>query len=200
MRVKRIAIAGGIGAGKTTVTDRLAASGWPVIDADVIARVVVEPGRPAWRALRDAFGDAVLGAGGEIDRSFLADVAFHDATALRRLNHITHGPIGEEIARQLDLATGRAVFIAIPLLRAEHRDVLHLDEVWMVLSTPETALARLVATRGYTEEEARARLATQMDNEERLALADRVVWNEGTLADLSAGLDDLLNEAGLRGR
>ena len=89
--MKRVAIAGGIGAGKSTVTDRLTTLGFSVVDADVIARHVVEQGEPAWRALVDAFGSAVLTPEGDIDRKFLADVVFHDASALRRLNHITHG-------------------------------------------------------------------------------------------------------------
>ena len=97
--MKRVALAGGIGAGKSAVAEHLTTRGWPVVDADVIARRVVEPGKPAWRALRDAFGTAVLNGDGEIDRAFLAEIVFHDASALRRLNHITHRYIGEELAR-----------------------------------------------------------------------------------------------------
>jgi dephospho-CoA kinase len=198
--VRRIAIAGGIGAGKSVVTDRLASLGWPVVDADLIAREVVEPGRPAWRALRDAFGDAVLASDGSIDRGFVADVVFHDPTALRRLNQITHGPIGVEMLRQMDAASGRAVFLALPLFRPEHRDALRLDEVWAVLAPPDTANARLVDQRGFTDEQARARLAAQMDNEERARVVDRVLWNDGTIEELYAALDALLAEAGLGGR
>jgi dephospho-CoA kinase len=197
--VKRIAIAGGIGAGKSAVTARLVALGWPVVDADTIARHVSASGTPAWRALRDAFGDAVLDTDGEIDRPFLADVVFHDASALARLNRITHGPIGLEILRQLDATTGAAAFAAIPLFRPEHRELLSLNSVWAVQVKPETAIERLCRQRGYAEEDARARSAVQMTNEERAALVDRVLWNEGTLEELYDEIDGALRDEGLAG-
>jgi dephospho-CoA kinase len=195
--VKTVAIAGGIGAGKTVLAERLTTLGWPVIDADVIARKVVEKGEPAWRALRDAFGAAALAEDGEVDRKFVADVVFHDSSALRRLNHITHGHIGEEIVRELNGTTGPAVFVALPLFRSEHRAIFHLDEVWAVQVEPATALKRLCALRGFSEDDARARLAAQISNDERAALADRVLWNEGTLDDLYAQLDAAMTELGI---
>ena len=196
--MKRVALAGGIGAGKTILSERLAALGWPVIDADVIARKVVQKGEPAWVALRDAFGTAVLTPAGELDRAFMADVAFHDASALRRLNHVTHGYIGSEIIRELDAADADVVFIALPLYRPEHRDAFRLDEVWAVVVDPEIALARLVEQRGFNEEDARARLAAQMSNEERQALADRVLFNNGSLEEFFAQLDSALDATVVR--
>jgi dephospho-CoA kinase len=197
--VKRIAIAGGIGAGKTVLTDRLSGLGWPVIDADVIARQVVEPGAPAWQSLRDAFGDAVLDANRSIDRAFLADVVFHDPAALRRLNHITHGYIGAQIVRELDESEGRAVFVALPLFSPEHREALGLDEVWAVQVEPESAVRRLRDLRGLSDADARARLAAQMTNDEREAIVDRVLWNDGTLEQLFDELASALEEIGLAG-
>lgn len=187
--MKRVAIAGGIGAGKTAVAERLTFLGYPVIDADVIARKVVQKDEPAWRALRDAFGTAVLDVDGNIDRAFLADVAFHDQSALRRLNSVTHGYIGSEMARELDDTDAPTVFVAIPLYRAEHRGNLHLDEAWAVLADPQTALDRLVSLRGMSADDATARLAAQMSNDERVAIVDRVIWNDGTLEDLYGRLD-----------
>jgi dephospho-CoA kinase len=195
--VKRVALAGGIGAGKTAVAERLAHLGFPVIDADVIARKVVQKGEPAWRALRDAFGTAVLDAEGQIDRPFLADIVFHDESALRRLNNVTHGYIGEEIISDLDATSGSVVFVALPLYRPEHRANLQLDEVWGVLSDPAIALDRLVSQRGFNETDAQARLAAQTSNEERLAIVDRVIWNNGTLEDLYGELDAALEEWGV---
>lgn len=195
--MKRIAVVGGIGAGKSTVTARLGALGWPIVDADLIARSVTAKGTRAWQALRDAFGDAVLDGRGEVDRAFLADVVFHDASALERLNTITHGPIGAEMARQLTACTGPAAFVAIPLYRPEHRAGLGLDAVWAVQVSPETAVDRLVRLRGFSEDDARARLANQMGNEERAAVADRVIWNEGSLEELYVAVDDELAEEGL---
>src|SRR5271170_7026235 len=108
--VKRIVIAGGIGAGKSAVAQRLRDLGFSVVDADDVAHDVTSPGSPTLAALVDAFGSAVLEPNGSLDREFVAEVVFHDASALRRLNAITHGPIGVEIARRLDTAEGDAVF------------------------------------------------------------------------------------------
>jgi dephospho-CoA kinase len=190
--VKRIAITGGIGAGKTAVTDILSSLGFSVVDADEAARRVVEKGQPAWRALQDAFGSAVLTPEGDIDRKFLADVVFHDTSALRRLNHITHGYIGGELVAAAAAVVGETVFIAIPLYRPEHRAALGLDEVWAVLADPEIAVQRLTSLRGFDGEDARARLAVQVSNEDRGALADRVIWNEGSLEELYAQVDEAL--------
>jgi dephospho-CoA kinase len=195
--VKRVAIAGGIGAGKTALAEHLTSRGWPVVDADLVARRVVEPGEPAWRALRDAFGTAVLAGDNEIDRAFLADIVFRDATALRRLNHITHGYIAEEIMRQIAATSADVVFIALPLYRDEHRSQLGLDEVWAVEVDPEVAVARLIESRGFSEADARARLAVQMSNEARRALADRVISNEGTREELTVKVDEALRALGV---
>jgi len=190
--VKRVALAGGIGAGKTVLSERLVSRGYPVIDADVVARHVVQQGRPAWTALRDAFGSAVLTSSGELDRKFVADVVFHDASALRRLNHITHGYIGRDIVRELNATDADVVFVALPLFRPEHRDAFQLDEVWALLVDPAIALRRLCEQRGYEEEDARARLAAQPSNEELAPLVDRVLWNNGSLDELFAELDEAL--------
>jgi dephospho-CoA kinase len=195
--VKRVAIAGGIGAGKTAVAERLTFLGYRVIDADIIARKVVQKDQPAWRALRDAFGTAVLDGDGNIDRAFLADVVFHDENALRRLNSITHGYIGSEMARELDETEAPTVFVAIPLYRSEHRENLRLDEAWAVVADPKTALERLVTQRGLSEDDATARLAAQMSNDERVAIVDRVIWNDGTFDDLYGRLDEALVASGI---
>jgi dephospho-CoA kinase len=196
-RMKRIALAGGIGAGKTAAADRLVALGYRVIDADVVAHQVTANGTPAWRALRDAFGDAVLAPDGSLDRAFVAEIVFHDTTALRRLNRITHGHIGVEIGRRLDDAAGAACFVALPLFRPEHRAAFHLDEAWAVLVGPDIAMKRLCELRGFSEADASARLASQMSNEERMAIVDRVIWNEGSLDDLCARVDEALRESGV---
>jgi len=195
--VKRIVIAGGIGAGKSAVAQRLRDLGFDVVDADDVAHDVTAPGSPTLATLVDAFGSAVLDDDGALDRAFVADVVFHDPTALRRLNSITHGAIGVEIIRRLEEADGDAVFAAIPLYRPEHRAAFSLDAVWSVQVSPETAIRRLVNGRGFAEADARARLASQMSNDERAAIVDRVLWNEGTLDDLYAELDAALAEAGL---
>jgi dephospho-CoA kinase len=110
---------------------------------------------------------------------------------------ITHGHIGEEILRRVGRLTGSAVFISIPLFRPEHRAAFKLDEVWAILASPEVALARLVEQRHFSEEDARARLASQMTNEERLSLVDHVLWNDGTIEELYLELDAQLTRSGL---
>jgi dephospho-CoA kinase len=195
--MKRIVIAGGIGAGKSAVGDRLRSLGFTVVDADDVAHDITKPGSPTLSALVDAFGSAVLDRSGSLDRAFVAEVVFHDPSALRRLNAITHGPIGVEIARQLQTDEGPAVFAAIPLFRPEHRAAFSVDAVWSVQVAPETAVRRLVDGRGFSEVDARARLANQMSNDERGALADRVLWNEGTIDELFTELDVALGDSGL---
>lgn len=195
--MKRIVIAGGIGAGKSAATGYLAGLGYEIIDADDVARAVTEPGEPAWQALRDAFGDAVLDDDKHLDRGFVADVVFHDQSALRRLNLITHGHIGVEMRNRLDAATGECVFLAVPLFRAEHRSNLSIDEVWAIQVSPEVAQERLVNYRGFTPEDARARLASQMSNEEREDIVDVVIWNDGTLDELFAKINAQLERSGL---
>jgi dephospho-CoA kinase len=191
-----VAIAGGIGSGKTAVTDKLASLGFSVVDADLIAREVVEKGQPAWRALIDAFGSAVLTPEGDIDRKFVADVVFHDASALRRLNHITHGYIETAMRAQLDAASGDVVFVSIPLYRDEMRAELGLSEVWALEVDPEIAVSRLTSSRAMSEDDARARLSTQMSNEQRRFLADRVIENNGTREELNTAIEQILAEVG----
>jgi dephospho-CoA kinase len=195
--MKRIAVAGGIGAGKTAATDRLSSLGYEVIDADEVAHQITEPGQPAWQALRDAFGDAVLSTDQSLDRAFVAQIVFNDASALQRLNLITHGYIGREIVRRLDAATGRAVFVALPLYRPEHRDTFKFDETWAIQASPDVALARLIDHRAFSEADAKARLASQISNEDRSKLVDKVIWNNGSLAELDEQLGENLRDLGL---
>ena len=198
--MRRIALAGGIGAGKSTAQHYLEQRGFPVIDADEVARAVVAPGQPAYAALRDAFGDAILAVDGSLDRAFLAEVVFHDASALARLNAITHPRVGEEILTRLaaaERAGESVVFIALPLFRPEHREAFALDSAWAIEVAPEVALARLVESRHLSREDAAARLAAQMTNEERRALVDHVVVNDGSVDELIAQLDSLLVTEGL---
>lgn len=194
--MKRIAIIGGIGSGKSAVTDYLTEKGWPVVDADIIARQVVEPGSATLQTLVDAFGSAILRDDGSLDREFVATLVFNSASALQRLNRITHTAIGLEIVRQLDQAKGPVVFVAIPLFRLEHRTGFSLDEVWCVSAPPEIAVQRLVEKRAMTESDARARLGAQISLEEREKLSDVVISNNGSLIELHRLIDTLLEKHG----
>jgi len=193
----RVAVMGGIGSGKTAVTDYLGEKGAVIIDADVVAREVVEPGQPAWQQLRDAFGDAILTVDGVLDREFLADIVFRDRSALRRLNAITHTAIGLSMVNQMSAAQeDDIVVVALPLFRSEHRDIFQLDEVWCVLADPHVAVERLVNQRSLRRDDALARIANQPTNDERRELCDVTLVNEGSLDELRAAVDALLNERG----
>ena len=195
--MKRIAITGGIGAGKSTVVEYLRDSGFEAVDADEIYASLVAPGEHLLSVLVDAFGAAILNYEGSLDRSFLAAVVFHDETALRRLNALTHPVVGHKIRQYLDAAKGSVVFCAIPLLRPEHRLELSLHEIWSVQVEPDTAMRRLAQYRNMSEYDARARIASQIDNQARSELADEVIWNEADQQVLREHVNNLLNERGL---
>jgi dephospho-CoA kinase len=198
--MKRIAIAGGIGAGKSLTCDFIVKQGFSVIDSDDVAHQIVEPGKAAWQAIRDAFGDSVLKSDQAIDREFLAKIIFSNDSARNRLNSITHPAIGIEILRQIEACKTPAVFIALPLYRSEHRQIFSLDSAWAVLVSPEIAKKRLVEHRGFSESDAQARIDTQVSNEIRSSIVDRVIWNEGSTEDLYNSVNEaLLSEGLLRG-
>jgi dephospho-CoA kinase len=175
----------------SAVADLLAEHGAVLIDADRIAREVVEPGGPAYQPLVDRFGPAIVDADGKIDRPALAAIVFPDPAALADLNAITHPAIGAEMARRKDAAAGTdaVVVLDIPLLRAEHRETMSLDSVVVVDTPVETALTRLVEIRGMIKEDAEARMAAQVSREDRLSGADLVVDNSQDLDHLRAEVD-----------
>ncbi|HEY2563051.1 MAG TPA: dephospho-CoA kinase [Acidimicrobiales bacterium] len=181
-----VGLTGGIGAGKSAVADLLAEHGAVLIDADRIAREVVEPGGPAYQPLVDRFGPTIVDAAGRVDRPALAAIVFSDPGALADLNAITHPAIGAEMARRKEAAEGtdQVVVLDIPLLKAAHRETMSLDSVVVVDAPVETALARLVELRGMTREDAEARMAAQVSREERLSGADLVVDNSLDLGHL----------------
>jgi dephospho-CoA kinase len=191
--VSTVAIIGGIGCGKSSVTQQLAAHGAAVVDADVIARDVVEPGSPALARLVSTFGEGILEANGALDRTALASLAFADPASTARMNEILHPAIGAELVRQVRDARARAsvVVVAIPLYRAEHRDLLGIDRVVCVECPRDVALDRLVSQRGLTREDAELRMAAQAPRDERLALADEILDNGGDLVELRAAVDGL---------
>jgi dephospho-CoA kinase len=179
--VLAVGLTGGIGTGKSTVAAMLAERGAALVDADLIAREVVEPGGVAYQPLIDRFGTEILDPEGRVDRRALAGLVFGDPDALADLNAITHPAIGVEMIARKDrfAGTDRIVVLEIPLLRAVHRDTLSLAAVVVVDAAPEVALDRLVGTRGMDEDDARARMANQPDREARREGADFVVDNSG---------------------
>jgi len=181
----RVALTGGIASGKTTVADLFAAYGVPLVDTDVIAREVVEPGQPALAAVAQAFGGDVLDPDGRLDRRRLREVIFSDATARARLEAILHPAIRAEMERQSVAAAqaGPYQMLVIPLLaEGGRRD--HFDRV-LVVDAPETVqVERLMARDAVTREQAEASLRAQTQRETRLGIADDVVTNTGRIEDL----------------
>ncbi|MFT4127971.1 MAG: dephospho-CoA kinase [Gordonia sp. (in: high G+C Gram-positive bacteria)] len=182
----RVGLTGGIGAGKSTAAKTFVERGAYHIDADKIAREIVEPGTPGLTALVTAFGAEILTADGSLDRAALAAVAFVDETSRTRLNAITHPLIGARTQQLLDDAPDDAVVIQdIPLLvEGNMAPFFHL--VVIVHADADLRLRRLTTSRGMPEDDARARIAAQASDDKRRAVADVWLDNAGTPADLAA--------------
>jgi dephospho-CoA kinase len=186
-----IGLTGGIGSGKSTVSALLATKGAVVIDADAITRELQQPGTEVLAAMVERFGEEILQADGALDRQAVADIVFCDAEALKDLGAIVHPAVGAEIARRLQAEqdTDHLVVLDVPLLVESGRD--DLAALVVVDVDPEVAVARLVEHRGMQEADARARMANQVSRADRLAKADLVIDNSGTLADLTERVDAL---------
>src|SRR3954447_10597958 len=193
-RVLTVGLTGGIGSGKSEVSRRLRELGAVVIDADAVAREVVEPGTPGLAAVVAEFGEDVLRANGQLDREGLGRIVFGDPEKLARLNAIVHPLVGERIAARMaeverDHPDGVVVY-DVPLL-VENDLAGGYDVVLVVAASPETQLRRLVQQRGMSEEDARARIAAQAPLEAKLAVADIVIDNDGPLAALGPRVQEV---------
>ncbi|MDR1292428.1 MAG: dephospho-CoA kinase [Clostridiales Family XIII bacterium] len=200
-----IGITGGIGAGKSVVTDYLRAKGYGVVDADEAAREAVAPGEPALLSLVAAFGAGILHGDGTLDRARLSSLAFADDDKARLLNDITHADIESRIAKKLralgaasepyhqaaDAEAGSPVFLSAPLLFESGLDRM-CGEVWLVAAPEDVRIARAVSRGGLTRDEARARAARQMGEGDRRARADVVIENVGGKDELYRAVDKLL--------
>ncbi|WP_055568917.1 dephospho-CoA kinase [Streptomyces atriruber] len=196
----KVGLTGGIGAGKSEVSRLLVAAGAVLIDADKIAREVVEPGTPGLAAVVEAFGREVLAPDGSLDRPKLGAVVFADAEKLAALNAIVHPLVGARSAELEQAASGDAVVVHdVPLL-AENGLAPLYDLVVVVDASPETQLDRLVRLRGMSEEDARARMAAQATREKRLEIADIVIDNDGPLEGLSKRVGEVWAELARRAR
>jgi len=194
-----IGLTGGIASGKSVVTKRLAERGAVVVDADVLAREVVEPGTPGLAAIADHFGPAVIADDGSLNRPALGAVIFSDPAERLALNAITHPAIWRR-ARELFAAAERddpdaIVVYDVPLLAEAAADrPIQFDLVVVVDASAETRLNRLVELRGLSEDEARRRLSSQASDAERLAMADVVIDSNGSLDETLAQADALYQD------
>ena len=179
----KIALTGGIASGKSAVAELFAAEGVPVLDTDQIARDIVEPGSPALAKIVAEFGTEVLDATGRLDRKRMRELVFADPAKRQRLEAITHPAIREELARRASAAGGIYQIHVIPLLVESSRADLY-DRVLVVDAPEADQLRRLQQRDGSTAEAAQRILDAQASRAQRLSVADDVIVNTGTLADL----------------
>ena len=185
-----VGLTGGVGAGKSAVSARLAEHGAVVVDSDVLAREVVAPGTDGLAEVVATFGEGVLGADGSLDRPALGRIVFDDADARRRLEAIIHPRVRARSAEIIAAAPADAVIVNdIPLLVETGMQRL-FDLVIVVITDAEIRVSRLRG-RGMAEADARARIAAQATDDQRREVADIVIVNDGSLTDLQNRVDDL---------
>lgn len=190
---KVIGLTGGIGSGKSSVSQFLAELGAVIIDADKVGHQAYKPGAEAWREVVAAFGNQILTPNGEINRKKLGEIVFTQPEALARLNQIVHPRIYDMVKARI--AECRRQGIAVVVLEAailiEANWTSLVDEVWVTIVSEASVLARLKAQRGLSEEQTSARIRSQLPNEERIKYADVVINNDGDLKELRAKVEEL---------
>ena len=188
---KVIGLTGGIACGKSTVSSYIQKKGFLVVDADRIARKVVEPGSKGLAQIREAFGTIYLRPDGALNREMLGKKVFAEPEALKKLNSITGPLILEELKKELN-TTAPVIFLDAALLLEEEQYRNLVDEVWVVSLKPETQLERLINRNGYGFRQAKNRIASQMRDSERVKQADAVIDNNGTMEETLRQVDALL--------
>ncbi len=188
-----IGLTGGIGSGKSTVSDMLRAKGAAILYADQIGHEVYQPGTPVWEQVVAAFGRQVVAADGQIDRRKLGQIVFGDPQARQRLNAITHPPMRQMMADRLEelRKQGARVVVleAALLIEAGWADLT--DEVWVTVVSPQVAAQRSMERSGLTREQAEARIASQLSDEERVQRAQAVIDTDCSLAEVARRVDEL---------
>lgn len=175
-----IGLTGNIACGKSLVLHELATLGAETIDADQVAREVTKPGSPVLAQIVETFGPQVVRPGGRLDRRALAAIVFRDPEALRQLEALTHPPISEAIRQRIQ-ASSRPVVVIDAIKLFESSLAHECDEVWVVTCRPEQQLTRLMARDQLSEEEALTRIRAQSPQEEKIARADSVIDNSGSV-------------------
>jgi dephospho-CoA kinase len=189
-----VGLTGGIASGKSTVSAMLAERGAEVIDADHIARQVVMPGMPAWCKIRDHFGPGVLHPDGQIDRQALADIVFADKGKLALLNEITHPAIFARIADRLEAHHDQDVVVVLDAALLIEAGLADGVDVVIVTHSPQEIQVERLAAKGVPQRDASNRIAAQLEPEKRLARADIVIDNSGSLEKLGRQVDEVWEE------
>ena len=187
-----VGLTGGIGAGKSTVAELLAARGAVIVDADRVARAVVEPGQPALKKLVERFGESILDPDGRLERGALAKLVFGDDEARRDLEAITHPAINDEFSRRVvEAPTDAIVVLDVPLLAESEQARKRPYQTVIVVEAPRDVRLERLEARGVDRADAEARMAAQADDEERRKLATYVVDNAHDRADLERQIDEV---------
>ena len=184
-----LGLTGGIGSGKSTVSAELARRGAIVIDADLVVRELQSPGGGVLAAMVELFGDGILADDGTLNRQAVADIVFNDAEQLKALNAVVHPKVGEEIDGRIEAqrASDNVVVLDVPLL--VESKAYETEGIIVVDTDPEIAVERLVESRGFKADDARARMKLQATREERRAVAAFIVPNDGSQEELMTHID-----------
>lgn len=196
---KIIGLTGGIASGKSTVSNILKSKGYKIIDADIIAREVVEIGKPAYKEIVEYFGKTILNKDYTIDRKKLGSIVFTDNKLLKKLNNITHPYIFKHIKEYIDEnSEENVIFLDIALLFEELDKIkkhnILLDEIWLVYIGKDTQIERLMKRNNYTMKEAKQRIEAQISMEEKYKKADRIIDNRRSILDLENNIEKMLKD------
>jgi len=190
-----VGLTGGIGAGKSTVAELLAARGAVIIDADQVARAVVEPGQPALKKLVERFGEGILDPDGRLVRGALAKIVFGDDEARRDLEAITHPAINDEFSRRVVEAPSDAIVVLdVPLLAESEQARKRPYQTVIVVEAPRDVRLERLEARGVDRADAESRMAAQAGDEERRRIATHVVDNARDRADLERQIDEIWSD------
>ena len=174
-----VALTGGIASGKTLISDEFARLGVPVIDTDVIAREIVEPGQPALEEIEDVFGPKIIDANGQLKRSYLRALIFSNPKAREQLESILHPKIRQEVNKSLKKVTSSYCILVIPLL-AERGSYPNVNRILVIDVEPDKQIIRLMVRDNCSREQANKALAAQASRDQRLKIADDILNNSGS--------------------
>ena len=197
---KLIGLTGGIASGKSTVSSILVKKGYKVIDADKIAREVVEVNKPAYIEIINSFGNSILEEDGSINRKKLADLVFSDETLLKKLNDITHPYIYIRIKEDIDKYCKKddVVFVDIPLLYETYSSLINYNidfyEIWLIYVDESTQIKRLMMRNSIDINEAKKRIKTQIPMKDKVKQATRIIDNRGDISRLEKKIDIAIRE------
>ena len=189
-------LTGGTGSGKSTVSEYLKEFGYTVVDADIIAREVTAKGSPVLDDLAAAFGTEIIDENGELIRKKLGSIVFGDKEKLEKLNEIMRKALDEKMTEALNKATedrlyGKVFFDAPTLFESKRESFV--DKIWVVAADKETRIQRIMKRDGISREEVLQRMESQLPDDEKIAKADLVIYNDGTLEDLKKKVEKALN-------